>query len=166
MERLIAKRMARSNRELNSRPVVRIATSGVTLGVALMILASAVVQGFQHEVKSLVVGFDSHVQVAPSDPGARGLTWSAGMLDTLRQVEDVAHVALRHERAGMVETSQALQGVVIRGLDSTSQVTRIASGLLRGRLPAKGTTQEVLICLLYTSPSPRDATLSRMPSSA
>ena len=25
---------------------------------------------------------------------------------------------------------------------------------------------EMLICLLYTSPSPRDATLSRMPSSA
>ena len=26
--------------------------------------------------------------------------------------------------------------------------------------------QYVLVCLLYTSPSPRDATLSRMPSSA
>ena len=73
--------MARSNRTLNARPVVRIATSGVALGVALMILSAAVVQGFQHEVKNLVVGFDSHVQVSPSDPGARGLTWSPGMLD-------------------------------------------------------------------------------------
>ena len=27
-------------------------------------------------------------------------------------------------------------------------------------------TVELIICLLYTSPSPRDATLSRMPSSA
>ena len=26
--------------------------------------------------------------------------------------------------------------------------------------------EQVLVCLLYTSPSPRDATLSRMPSSA
>ena len=26
--------------------------------------------------------------------------------------------------------------------------------------------QEIITCLLYTSPSPRDATLSRMPSSA
>ena len=30
----------------------------------------------------------------------------------------------------------------------------------------KEETENVLICLLYTSPSPRDATLSRMPSSA
>ena len=30
----------------------------------------------------------------------------------------------------------------------------------------EGTVEECQICLLYTSPSPRDATLSRMPSSA
>ena len=32
--------------------------------------------------------------------------------------------------------------------------------------PKKWSTKENLACLLYTSPSPRDATLSRMPSSA
>ena len=31
-------------------------------------------------------------------------------------------------------------------------------------IQSKNTT--ILVCLLYTSPSPRDATLSRMPSSA
>ena len=32
--------------------------------------------------------------------------------------------------------------------------------------PADGSNRKWNICLLYTSPSPRDATLSRMPSSA
>ena len=32
--------------------------------------------------------------------------------------------------------------------------------------PKPEETQQVVTCLLYTSPSPRDATLSRMPSSA
>ena len=31
---------------------------------------------------------------------------------------------------------------------------------------ASNTVYDLLVCLLYTSPSPRDATLSRMPSSA
>ena len=127
--------MARSNRHLGARPVVRIATAGVALGVALMILASAIVQGFQHEVKQLVVGFDSHIQVAPSDPSADGLVWTPGMLDSLRRLPGVAQVALRHERAGILESPQALQGVVVRGVDSTSVLDRIESGLLRGRLP-------------------------------
>ena len=86
--------MARSNRHLGPRPVVRIATAGVALGVALMILASAIVQGFQHEVKQLVVGFDSHIQVAPSDPSAEGLVWTTGMLDSLRQLPGVAQVTM------------------------------------------------------------------------
>ena len=58
--------MAQSNRALSARPVVRIAVAGVALGVALMMLALAIIQGFQHEVKGLVVGFDSHVQVTLS----------------------------------------------------------------------------------------------------
>ena len=33
-------------------------------------------------------------------------------------------------------------------------------------LPSEQAGDEYLLCLLYTSPSPRDATLSRMPSSA
>ena len=34
------------------------------------------------------------------------------------------------------------------------------------RMSVNEVTSEIDICLLYTSPSPRDATLSRMPSSA
>ena len=41
-----------------------------------------------------------------------------------------------------------------------STLVNIISGVFK---PSKG---EYKICLLYTSPSPRDATLSRMPSSA
>ena len=36
----------------------------------------------------------------------------------------------------------------------------------RGKMLGGSTSLNAMICLLYTSPSPRDATLSRMPSSA
>ena len=39
------------------------------------------------------------------------------------------------------------------------------SGLIRANFPG-GVVVDYNVCLLYTSPSPRDATLSRMPSSA
>ena len=56
--------------------------------------------------------------------------------------------------------------------------TKTASGIIipdtaqekpqKGNVVAvgKGTKDDPITCLLYTSPSPRDATLSRMPSSA
>ena len=47
-------------------------------------------------------------------------------------------------------------------------ITAIASAVRRGALVDKiaGLRHQILSCLLYTSPSPRDGLLSRMPSSA
>ena len=46
-----------------SRPAIRIAMLGVTIGVAVMLVSLAVVLGFKHEVSEKVVGFGSHIQV-------------------------------------------------------------------------------------------------------
>ena len=54
-------------------------------------------------------------------------------------------------------------------VDGDARIAVVHNGIIenattiRAQLLANGT---VLTCLLYTSPSPRDATLSRMPSSA
>ena len=52
----------------------------------------------------------------------------------------------------------------------TPLITRIRPGEIRVQQPEGGEELDIYasggICLLYTSPSPRDATLSRMPSSA
>ena len=42
----------------------------------------------------------------------------------------------------------------------------ITVGVLRREVDGQGLTSRFRLCLLYTSPSPRDRTRSRMPSSA
>lgn len=39
-----------------SQPAIRIATAGIALGLAVMIVAVAVVIGFKHQVRDKVVG--------------------------------------------------------------------------------------------------------------
>ena len=46
------------------------------------------------------------------------------------------------------------------------QVMHAGADAFTHRKDKKSTYRKLWICLLYTSPSPRDATLSRMPSSA
>ena len=47
-----------------SRPAIRIATIGVAIGLAVMIVSVCVVLGFKHTIRDKVVGFGSHINVA------------------------------------------------------------------------------------------------------
>ena len=63
LSRKIATRLgAKSSTASWSRPVVRIATVGVAIGMALIVVATSIVHGFQQEVKELVVGFARRAQ--------------------------------------------------------------------------------------------------------
>ena len=49
---------------------------------------------------------------------------------------------------------------------SASETINVLAGGIRSGMGYLGASDLSTLCLLYTSPSPRDATLSRMPSSA
>ncbi len=143
--RKIAKRMSKeddSSPATWARPVVKIATAGVALGIALIIVSTAIVQGFQHEVKELVIGFSSHLQISPNDPNNDGLVLDAELLKEISGLEGVRHAAPMHIRPGLLETSESLKGVSIKGIDfgnSTkifcSDTTMIFDALSEGSLP-------------------------------
>ena len=43
-----------------SKPAIRIATIGVAIGLAVMIVSVSVVLGFKHTIRNKVIGFGSH----------------------------------------------------------------------------------------------------------
>ena len=57
-----------------------------------------------------------------------------------------------------------MEGTVDEGLEESSVLSTV--GALVSFAKGEGTYDELSVCLLYTSPSPRDGLLSRMPSSA
>lgn len=135
----IANRMAQGKGESWARPVVRIATAGVALGIALIIISLAIVDGFQSDIKKLVIGFSSHIQVVPSGLSHDGALIDNELLDQISQIDGVRHVSTLHSSSGLVETSNALKGVSIKGIDSTSANTLITESLIEGELPTKST---------------------------
>ncbi|MBR1621293.1 MAG: ABC transporter permease, partial [Prevotella sp.] len=59
----LAKRFFSNNDEKRkiSKPAIRIATAGVAIGLAVMIISVCVVLGFKHTIRDKVVGFGSHI---------------------------------------------------------------------------------------------------------
>ena len=64
----IAQRIRRADDKTRiSRPIVRIATAGIAVGMALMLLSIAIVSGFQEQIRNKVIGFGSHFQITGVD---------------------------------------------------------------------------------------------------
>ena len=69
--------------------------------------------------------------------------------------------------SGVLGYSRAHTLSLMRGRRAVLALVLVLGGHVACYLPsASAGTGEMSPCLLYTSPSPRDATLSRMPSSA
>lgn len=122
-----------------SRPIVRIAAAGIALGMAVMILAVAIVTGFQHEIREKVIGFGSHIQITNfasgseryNDPRLEVAQPFYPHLDTLPEVKSISLYALKQ---GIIETPENIQGVFVKGVSSDYDWSFIQAHLVEGDL--------------------------------
>lgn len=116
-----------------ARPVVRIATAGVALGIALIIISTAIVQGFQSEIKNLVVGFNSHIQIIPNSSDNPFVLIDDSLIAEFEAIDGVERVNTLHLNPGLLETKNSVKGVSIKGVSSSEM---LAHNLTKGVLPA------------------------------
>ena len=89
--------------------------------------------------------------------------------DSLNTAKAFEEMGVAIEKTG--DTSLRINGVGLNGLKAPANDIYMGNAgtgmrLIAGILAAQSFQTRITGCLLYTSPSPRDATLSRMPSSA
>ncbi len=138
-ERFIARRIVFSTegKNLISRPVIRIATAGISIGFAVMVIAIAIVSGFQHEIREKLIGFNAHVQVSRFD---RNLSYetapiqvSAASLQELTKLPNIKHVQRYATKAGIVKKGTTLEGVVAKGIGPEYDWTFFEKHLVSGK---------------------------------
>lgn len=99
------------------RFIVYVAIGGVTLGVAALLLALAIVRGFSQEIERKIVGFGAHIQVSSYVQG-EPLESGSTLRTELAQMEGVAEVAPVIEQPVLLRRSEeAIDGVVLIGVD-------------------------------------------------
>lgn len=133
-----------------SRPIVRIATIGIAVGIALMMLSVAIVKGFQKEVRQMVIGFGSHFQVVSNrdniSKDSQRLEFSQAVYDSLKKVQDVSHVQIFATKPGIIESKEGLQGVVIKGVGDDYDWKFLQSVLTEGEVwPKDSAKADVVI---------------------
>ena len=123
-----------------SRPAVLIARWGIAIGLAVMIVAVAVVVGFKHEVRDKVVGIGLDIAITNFDAQKSYETMpiSAGdsLMDALRARLDVKHVQRYSTKPGMIMTDDNFLGMVLKGVAQEYDWTFLKKHLQEGEIPA------------------------------
>jgi lipoprotein-releasing system permease protein len=116
----IAKRLSGKDKENLSGPVIRIAVTTIALGIAVMILAVAVLVGFQSEIRNKVIGFSAHIQIdnfdANSSYEASPVSMDQPFYPDLEDVENIRHIQVFALKAGIIKTEDQLHGVILKGI--------------------------------------------------
>jgi len=110
-----------------------ISMAGIALGVAALIVVLSVMNGFQKELRTRILGVASHIQIAGANN--RLLDWKS-----------VAAIAAQHPRVlatapfvnaqGLLSFGQTVRGSIVRGVlpDMEDKVAEIGSHMKAGRL--------------------------------
>jgi len=122
-----------------SRPAIRIAMLGVTIGLAVMIVTVSVVLGFKHTIRDKVVGFGSHIQVqnVMSTGSATPFPVCIGdsMMQVLQGIEGVKHVERYAMTQGILKTDDEFLGVMFKGVGQEYENYFLEQHLVEGELP-------------------------------
>jgi len=150
----LAKRIHNDNgdRRMVSRPAIRIATIGVAIGLAVMVVTVSVVIGFKHTIRDKVIGFGSHIQVEnflaiqSTDPYPISINDSViGVLKSIDGVERVQRFALTQ---GILKTDSDYLGMTFKGIGPEYNLDFLRQNLVEGEIPTfsdKESKQKLLV---------------------
>ncbi|HYK77482.1 MAG TPA: FtsX-like permease family protein [Daejeonella sp.] len=133
----IARRITLNSKRTFSKLIVRIAILGIMLGLAVMILAVAIVKGFKSEIREKVRGFAGDIQIVKYDLNASYENSPFSMnLDTLKQIgkyPEIAYMQPFATKPGIINVNNEVEGVVLKGVDKGYHWNYLKNILVAGR---------------------------------
>lgn len=132
----LAKRIIGAGKRTFSKLIVRVGVGAIAIGIAAMILAVAVLNGFKGEVTGKQRGFFGDIDITKYDLN-QSFENTPFVLrnDKLAEVEDIPGVEgiQRYAtKAGIINVNGEVEGVVLKGIDESYDQTFLSSVLVAG----------------------------------
>jgi lipoprotein-releasing system permease protein len=133
-EFFIARRYLQARRKAGFINLITyISIVGVAIGVAALVIVLSVMNGFESEVRSRIIGFDAHIRIKPSE------TEMDNYQEIMDKVQNIPHIIgvspYIHEKA-ILRSGKRSDAVFVRGADlaSLGQVSDLEKNILDGSL--------------------------------
>jgi lipoprotein-releasing system permease protein len=96
--------------------------ASVALGLSVMIVAIAIVTGFQQEVRDKVTGFGAHIQITGYQVNtsyeAAPVSIHQPFYPNIDTLPGIRHIQVFASKAGIIKTEDQIEGVILKGIGS------------------------------------------------
>lgn len=130
-----------NNRRKVSRPAIQIATLGVAIGLAVMIVTVSVVMGFKHTIRDKVIGFGSHIQIENLLITIPEVELSDSTMKILSDMQGIEHVQRFAMSQGILKTDSDFLGMNFKGIDEHYSTDFLKQHIVEGDMPTFSSTK-------------------------
>ncbi|MCD7971381.1 MAG: ABC transporter permease [Candidatus Azobacteroides sp.] len=121
-----------------SRPGIRIAVAGIALGLAVMILAVAIVIGFKQEIRGKVIGFGSHIRISSFESNysyeTQPIVVTDELINEIMKNPEVVRAERFATKPGIIKTDTDFLGVILKGIDKDYDLSFFEKNLIEGKM--------------------------------
>lgn len=122
-----------------SAPTIRIATAGIAVGLAVMLISVCVVKGYQHQVSEKLVGFASHLEVIDinsySSPESFPTVTDSTLISTVKKTPGAVQVQRFSQKIGILKTENDFAGVMLKGVAQDYDLSFMKKNIVEGKMP-------------------------------
>lgn len=116
----IAQKIAFSQSQSFSRFIIKIAIGAVALSMAVMIISTALINGFQSTISNKVFGFWSHVLVEPygtlEDLNTKSIRTDREIYKNYKQFPQIKHIQKTALKGGIIHADEDFDGIILKGV--------------------------------------------------
>ncbi len=135
--RFISKRIRKGDRKSFSATVSNIAIITVALGIGVIILSFAVLDGFKKEIRNKIFSLGGHIQVTMADNKEsfeeNPFSTNTDLYRNWRKLKNVEHLQSYFHKAGLLQTKEEVMGVIMKGIGKDYDQSKLQSNLVEGK---------------------------------
>ena len=138
VEYFISKRIvsAKENKNVFSRPIIRLTIFAIALSVAIMLISLSVLDGFQSEITNKVISFGSHIQISNYEKSSEKeeipLELTDSFLISVQQNFEIKDISNIIYDFGLVKTDDDFMGINLKGVEEDYDFSAFSDKIIDG----------------------------------
>jgi lipoprotein-releasing system permease protein len=136
ISKYIADRIGGTGSDSFTSSVTKIAIISIAVGLAIMIVSFAILQGFRNEIQRKIFSFGAHLQISKYDTNnsfeGKPISTQA-VVKNLQGIPGIQHYQPYAFKTAIIKTDEEVYGVVLKGVDKNYDFKPMQQNIISGK---------------------------------